>query len=268
MDHLKRLLVIDDEQDLLDMLQFEFNAKGYTVRLAHNGVEALECLSHYNPDLIILDINMPQMGGIEFYNHICDDKGHPKFPVFILTARANIEDLFKQFEVLGFMAKPFELGDLVRNVDVAVHSGDDSASMLLKKSFQMPSPKVCIVDDDLESVKPIIFKFIQSGYSVHWADSGFHGIERVVANQPQIVCVRLDLKDIQGDMVVMKLRNFPHTKNMHYLLYTHNPGKDEKIAVKICSKTGVDKYVQTDSPAIILDAVNHIFIENNLLDLR
>ena len=71
MDADKKILIIDDEIDLTQMMGFQFKAKGFEVQTAPDGLAGLECVASFKPDLIILDINMPRMGGIEFYSKIC-----------------------------------------------------------------------------------------------------------------------------------------------------------------------------------------------------
>ena len=113
------ILLIDDEVDLVDAVAFQLKAKkGYDVETAYNGVEGLEKLNEIVPDLIILDINMPKMGGVEFYRRISDAQGKTRYPVLILTARANLEELFKDLNVDGFMTKPFELDTLYKEIDI------------------------------------------------------------------------------------------------------------------------------------------------------
>ena len=106
----KTILVIDDEVDLTHMLKFWLEREGYNAVTAGNGLEGLEKLRNLKPDLIILDVNMPKMGGIEFYHQICNGGGKPPFPIFVLTARANREEVFRDLAVDGFMSKPFEIG--------------------------------------------------------------------------------------------------------------------------------------------------------------
>ena len=113
----KIVLLIDDETDLVEMVKFQLEKKGYKVVPAYNGKEALDKLKDIKPDLIILDINMPTMGGLEFFNEISTEHGQPKYPVLVLTARANLEGIFKAIEVGGFVSKPFEIDYLISEVD-------------------------------------------------------------------------------------------------------------------------------------------------------
>ena len=97
----KLILVIDDQVDLANLMKYALEAKGYHVILAYNGLEGLEKLKKIKPDLIILDVHMPQMGGLEFYSRISTGHGHSKYPVLILTSRDDLEETFREIEVAG-----------------------------------------------------------------------------------------------------------------------------------------------------------------------
>ncbi|MFC1754595.1 response regulator [Thermoproteota archaeon] len=130
----KTILLIDDEKDLVDMMTFQLKAKGYEVQIAYNGLEGLEKLKNLKPVLIILDINMPKMSGLEFYNKITSG-GRSKFPVLVLTARANLEQTFKDIAVDGFMAKPFEIDAFLKEVDRIISEKIVSAKTSMQTVF-------------------------------------------------------------------------------------------------------------------------------------
>ncbi|MBI3313530.1 MAG: response regulator transcription factor [Candidatus Omnitrophica bacterium] len=118
--HRGNILVVDDESDLVAMIKMILHAKGYEIATASNGEDGLEKLKKFSPNLIILDMNMPKMGGIAFYHRICSIAGkdaQPKYPVLVMTARANLEELFNGLKVEGFIAKPFEIEAFLKTVD-------------------------------------------------------------------------------------------------------------------------------------------------------
>jgi len=119
MGNKKTILVVDDEKDLAGLIEKKLTQSGYQVSKAYNGREALEMLEGVHPDLIILDINMPVMGGIEFYNNISDEEGmHPSYLVLFLTVREELEHLFKcDLGAAGFVSKPFKLDHLLSEVE-------------------------------------------------------------------------------------------------------------------------------------------------------
>src|SRR6185503_20411233 len=103
----KTILLIDDEPDLREMIQFQLQAKGFKVVTAQNGEEGIEHLKTIKPDVILLDMNMPKMGGLEFYERIKGEDKKTPYPIIALTAQMMIEGLFEGFDIEAFVAKPF-----------------------------------------------------------------------------------------------------------------------------------------------------------------
>ena len=125
MSNIKTLLIIEDEEDLRETVEYKFKACGFKVVTAFDGLDGLEKLETIKPDLIILDMNMPRMNGLEFYQRIKGEDEKPKYPILILTARANMEQLSRDLDVDGFMSKPLELDELFKEVESIIkkHSG-------------------------------------------------------------------------------------------------------------------------------------------------
>ncbi len=91
----KKILIVDDEKDILDMLKYSLEKEGYKVLTANNGKKALEQASHL-PDLVLLDVMMPEMDGWEVCKHFKRDQKTAHIPVIFLTAKDTEFD-----EVLG-----------------------------------------------------------------------------------------------------------------------------------------------------------------------
>ncbi len=116
----KTIMIVDDEKDLRDIIEFKFKSKGFVTVTACDGVDALDKLKTIEPDLIVLDMNMPRMDGLEFYNAIRGNEVRSKCPVLILTARANMGQTIKDSAIEGFMPKPFELNDLINEAEAII----------------------------------------------------------------------------------------------------------------------------------------------------
>lgn len=113
----KSILIVDDEQDLLIMIKSIFMRAGYTnIITASSAKEALKMLSKKIPDMIILDIMMPEMDGFELLQEI---RTVSKVPVLILTARGEAEDRFSGFELGAddYLVKPFLPRELLLRVN-------------------------------------------------------------------------------------------------------------------------------------------------------
>ena len=112
----KLILLIDDDTSLLLTLSDFLIHEGYEVVTANSGEMGLKQLEQCAPDLVILDMSMPGMGGVGFLREITDESGKPSHSVLVLTARANMADFFANVDVDGFIAKPFELRELREEV--------------------------------------------------------------------------------------------------------------------------------------------------------
>jgi len=122
MDEKKTVLLVDDEEDMTDMISFQLKAYGFEVMIAHNGKEALAQIKAKPPDVIILDLNMPIMGGLEFYSSICDNNHKARYPVIALTAHMNINELFGDFDIDAYISKPFQMEKLINTVNFLLAS--------------------------------------------------------------------------------------------------------------------------------------------------
>src|SRR3989338_3526593 len=151
MDEQKIILLIDDEVDLQQLVKVVLSSKGYKVETADNGLEGLKKLEEIHPDLIVLYMNMPVMGGIEFYQKICDAWSQPKYPVLILTARANMEEFFKGMDVDGFMAKPFEIDDLLAEVQRIIQKRSTGTVKAPKTRDANQPANVCVAEADAQT---------------------------------------------------------------------------------------------------------------------
>ncbi|MEI6508628.1 MAG: response regulator transcription factor [Bacteroidota bacterium] len=99
MENPYKILVVDDENDILEFIEYNLKKEGYEVFLAHNGQEALEVGRKVKPDMVLLDVMMPVMDGIEACKQMKADKDFAKSFIVFLTARAE-----EYSEIAGFNA--------------------------------------------------------------------------------------------------------------------------------------------------------------------
>lgn len=104
----KKILIVDDDRLNATLLEFSLRGKGYEAVIAKDGHEALKALADERPDMIILDIHMPNMNGFEFVNHL-QGKPEGKIPVLILTANDTMQDVFFMEGVRGYLVKPVDM---------------------------------------------------------------------------------------------------------------------------------------------------------------
>src|SRR6266404_7018303 len=104
------ILVVDDVPDNIDILQMRLESQGYEVVTAGDGIEALEKTRELLPDLVLLDIMMPKMDGIETVKRLKADASLPFIPVILVTAKADSKDVIAGLESGGddYLTKPVD----------------------------------------------------------------------------------------------------------------------------------------------------------------
>ncbi len=114
----KQILVVDDESDILKEVSFILQKKGFTVYTGVNGKEAIELAAKIKPDLIILDVFMPCVDGIEAGKAIKNNKELKHIPIILLTASVdNIEDKRIECQADEYIFKPFDYQELLKKID-------------------------------------------------------------------------------------------------------------------------------------------------------
>ncbi|MBF0485362.1 MAG: response regulator [Candidatus Omnitrophica bacterium] len=258
------VLIVDDEEDLRDMMTFQFKARGFEVFTASNGIEGLERLKTISPSLIILDINMPRMGGIEMYERLCDAEGNPSHPVLILTARANTEQLFKRLAIDGFMSKPFEVDELINEAEIIVRKYDREAPK--KKSRPQLLETIYIANDDADESNAIALALLHSGYRVALASTGASALEILATAPPQLALVKLGLADIPGDVLVLRALHMAKTSDIKFVLFENrDPRHVEIVRRRLSEKSGVLGIIEYAKTEELVEAVAKV-IEKGRMD--
>jgi DNA-binding NarL/FixJ family response regulator len=115
----RRLLLIDDDPNLILLVKDYLEFRGYEVMTAENGREALEVLEKDLPDMIICDVMMPEMDGYSLVKHVREDARTSWIPVLFLSAKGQSQDRVKGLNIGAdvYMVKPFEPEELVAQVE-------------------------------------------------------------------------------------------------------------------------------------------------------
>jgi DNA-binding response OmpR family regulator len=118
-----RVLVIDDEPDVLLLCRVNLEHAGHQVLMAANGAEGMELARSERPDVIVLDLMMPQMDGYDVLEQLSGDAGTSGVPVLVLTARTRAEDRMRGWRAgaAGYLTKPFAPVSLTADVDRLEH---------------------------------------------------------------------------------------------------------------------------------------------------
>jgi CheY-like chemotaxis protein len=251
----RRILLVDDDRSLLttlgDFLQFE----GYEVITADSGEEGLRRLTGVTPDLIILDMSMPGMGGVGFLKAITGSDGRPKHPVLVLTARANMAEFFANVPVDGFVAKPCDPNDLLMEVSRILFLRGSAAE---KETGGNSGPLVVLLGEDDPVVRDSIRRnFSSEGIAVENVEKGPEVLEKAILRTPDVVLLKLVLSGMNGDTVARMLKDMPKTSAIPVILYDseHSTVPDSRF---VREGSNIMKFVRSTMSWELLAAVREV----------
>ena len=118
MSDIKKILIVDDEQDIVETLKFMLEAQGYECYCAYDGETGLSMAKEIIPDLMILDVMMPKMNGYKISRLLKYDAKYKDIPILMITARSQEEDklIGQETGVNEYITKPFDLDEVIEKV--------------------------------------------------------------------------------------------------------------------------------------------------------
>ena len=197
-----RILVVDDDPNIRELLLQELTETGYQVRLASNGREAIRLVREERPDLVLLDVMMPEMNGFDVAAVLKNDPQTMDIPIVILSI---VQDRDRGFRlgVDRYLTKPIDTDLLFREIGTLIEQ---------KKSHK----RVLVVDEDASTVRTLTDVLTTRGYSVMEA-RGDDLLARAMAVQPDIIMLN-SVSSARSDAVQM-LRFEKGMENVLFLVY-------------------------------------------------
>mgnify|MGYP000927923218 CR=1 FL=1 len=126
----KLIYIVEDEPDIAELIAIKLQSAGYDTRIFTHGAPMLQALAGVPCDLLVLDLMLPDMDGIEICSRIREDKHHSALPIVMLTARTDVSDRVKGLEIGAddYLGKPFDGKELVARVKAVLRRSDASVS--------------------------------------------------------------------------------------------------------------------------------------------
>ncbi|MBN1315723.1 MAG: response regulator [Anaerolineales bacterium] len=187
-----RVLIVDDQPGMLRTTAMVLNRKGYHVDIAQNGPAALEKIKQIPFDVVLMDIKMPVMSGVDTYQYIKNIR--PATAVIMMTAYA-VEDLVSEAMEKGAFAVIYKPLDIDRTIG------------LIEKAHEMQKGIfIQIVDDDPNACNTLRIILERKGYSVAIAPDGETAIEQAIKFEFDIILIDLKLPTINGLETYLAIR--------------------------------------------------------------
>jgi DNA-binding response OmpR family regulator len=199
----KTVLVVDDDNSIRELLRQELEAEGYGVREAKDGREALAQVKREKPDLIVLDVMMPELSGFDVAAVLRNDPETLNIPIVILSVMQDKQRGYR-LGVDRYFTKPTDTKELLNEIGSLLAQGAS------KK-------KVLVVDEDTATVKTLIDALQSQGYNVTAAYNGEEGVEKAVSEQPDMVIARSALSEKHN--LVKTLRFEKNLEKIFFLLF-------------------------------------------------
>ncbi|MCB9721471.1 MAG: response regulator [Candidatus Omnitrophica bacterium] len=250
----KRILVVDDEADLVDMVRRKLERNGFMVEVAYNGREAIEKVSNQEFDLILTDVVMPVMDGFTFYKNLKDNPDTSKIPVIILTARSNMEGSFRALGADDFLTKPFDGRDLLQKIEGFLRR-DEKPTKHAKVFLTGSKPAV------LREMEQILSDL---GCKTRVVDDPFVLIKNCYEEQPDIVLLDVLLDGLRTPEIIRAMRCFSRLSNLKIVTFTHfDPEQlsdvetieQLKEAKNECMIVGASKYIGRYTMVSFIDSL-------------
>lgn len=245
----KKILLIEDEEALVEVLVAKLKKENYQVEVAYDGEQGYEKIKQWQPDLILLDIVMPKMDGYEVLEKLNEDKN--KTPVIIISNSGQYVELEKtqKLGAVDFLIKTqFDPAEVVAKVKNYLEN--NSASKNKKeikpkeneKGEKRLGVKVLIVEDDFFLREICAKKLIKEGFTVFEAIDGEQSLKEVEEIKPDIILLDIMLPAIDGFEVLSKIRSNKDQKIKKVpIIMLSNLGQEEDIKKAI--ELGADSYL-------------------------
>jgi two-component system KDP operon response regulator KdpE len=191
-----RVLVIDDEPQILRALRINLSVRGYEVHTAATGVEALTVAAEHKPDVVVLDLGLPDMSGIEVLEGL---RGWLTAPVIVLSARTDSSDKVEALDAGAddYVTKPFGMDEFLARLRAAVRRG--------ATSVETDEP---VVETASFTVDLAAKKVTRAGVDVHLTPTEWGMLEMLVRHRGKLVGRDELLKEVWGPA---------YAKETHYL---------------------------------------------------
>lgn len=134
-----RILIVDDEPDVTELLKYKLEQDGHLCQVVNNPLSFISVAREFNPDLLLLDIMMPELSGLQLCKMVRSDPKMNTIPIIFLTARGEVEDRIKGLESGGddYISKPFNTKELLLRIGKILNRNHTSETANTKNRIQI-----------------------------------------------------------------------------------------------------------------------------------
>jgi CheY-like chemotaxis protein/HPt (histidine-containing phosphotransfer) domain-containing protein len=222
-----RILLVEDNEANWQYAMRVLEGAGYQMTLATNGTEGLRAALSSSFDLVVTDLDMPEMDGFEMTEIILSELGSKAPPVLAFTAHAvqGFKERCQEAGMVGYVAKPVRPGKLLSAV---------------RKSLR-PAGTVLVVDDSGDNRMLVDRHLSKEGFTVEEATGGHEAIERIRAGGVDLVLLDMNMPELDGYETARRIRALPGRGDVPVLAMTSWVGAEEQ---ERCLEAGCTAYLE------------------------
>ena len=181
------VLVVDDEPQIVRALRINLSARGYRVITAHDGTAALRAVAETKPDVVVLDLGLPDMDGNEV---IAGLRGWTTVPIIVLSARGDSSDKVQALDAGAddYVTKPFGMDELLARLRAAFR----------RSTVSSPDDMDAVVETGSFTIDLAAKKVLREGKEVHLTKTEWGVLELLVRNRGRLVAQKQLLHDVWG----------------------------------------------------------------------
>lgn len=243
----KKVLVVDDDPDLLCAMSIRLKASGYKTVVAGDASSAIRVAQEEKPDLILLDLGLPDGDGFSVMRKLKASPALSTIPVIVVTARDPMNNLQAAYKAgaTAFFQKPFR-NELLLSILERTCANRKSET----------TKKILVVDDDQEHLRAMKIRLTAANYEVVFAEDGIAAISMSIRERPDLIILDLGLPGGDGFITLFRLKQNPLVSNIPVIVLTgQDPSSREDIL-----KGGAHSFFQKPADtgklnAAILDAL-------------
>ncbi len=258
----KCVLVIDDDQIIQELLKFHLEREHYKVVQAYNSEEGFYVLNNNKVDLVLCDIVMDGMDGLEFCKKAREDQQYRPLPFIFITTRTSFTDKVKALEAGGddLVTKPLDFFELLLKIQTLIKRSDIYKAYGIKKElgqFSADDPeKILLVDDDPVFTKQLSFALKQDGLNCMTAHSASEAYNLAVNLRPDLIVSDILMPEIDGYAFRKMLSEDPELHSVPFIFLTSKEGEDSIL--EGFNYNVVDYILKTAGPKVISAKVEAI----------
>jgi CheY-like chemotaxis protein len=217
----KTVLIADDSATTLDVMSARCERLGLHVETSTDGLRTLLKVSKIKPDLLILDLGLPDVDGFKVVERLTDPK-FPPLPVIVLTARSD-HDSIQRCEALGvfYIRKGVDCWDELEATIFRMFLNKDEANVPAPaQSVASKIPRILLVDDNPVVLKSLVSSLQKYDVEIIQASSGMQGFWLTLRSQPDLIVTDYNMDQGSGHYLLSRIKSNPSVQHIPVIVFT------------------------------------------------